>query len=149
MSTYSVKAYGKVAVESSVATADPHQLVLMLFDGALDAIRQAQSHMVAGRIAEKGAALGKALRIVEEGLKASLDGAAGGELAARLRSLYDYSVMKLLQGNLRNDGEALRNVAKLLGELRDAWSQIRTPTAVAAARAVHGEAALRAFTTAA
>ena len=105
--------------------------------------------MTEGRIAEKGAALGKALRIVEEGLKASLDGAAGGELAARLRSLYDFSVMKLLQGNLRNDGEALRIVAKLLGELRDAWSQIRTPTAVAAARSVHGEAALRAFATAA
>ncbi len=124
MNGIGAQAYKRVGVDSSVAAADPHRLVLMLFDGALEAIRQAEAHIAAGRIAEKGQALGKAVRIVEEGLKASLDRDAGGALAQRLAALYEYATMRLLQANLRNDHAALTEVACLLGGLRDAWASI-------------------------
>ncbi|MCA3220102.1 MAG: flagellar export chaperone FliS [Burkholderiales bacterium] len=125
MSNNAVRAYNTVAVESGVQSRDPHGLVLMLFDGAIEAIRQAHGHLAGGRVAQKGAAIGKALRIVEEGLRASLDKAAGGALAQQLSSLYEYMMMRLLQANLRNDGAALDEVARLLGELREGWSQIK------------------------
>jgi flagellar protein FliS len=80
--------------------------------------------MAAGRIAEKGKALGKAVRIVEEGLKASLDQRAGGALCVQLAQLYDYASLRLLQANLRNDRAALDEVDRLLGELRAAWALI-------------------------
>ena len=137
MSGLGAKAYQRIDVDSGVTAADPHRLVLLLYDGALEAIRLGAMHMVAGRVADKGQALGKAVRIVEEGLKASLDRDAGGQLAFRLLDLYDYMVMRLLQANLRNDEAALTEVATLLGDLRDAWAQIRpavsVPPTVAAA----------------
>ncbi len=118
-----------MAAESGVSGADPHQLIHMLYDGALAAIHQARAHMQAKRIADKGAAIGKAIRIIDEGLKISLDQSAGGDLATRLLELYDYLVMRLLQANLRNDETALVEVAQRLGELRDAWAKIRPAVA--------------------
>ncbi len=116
--------YRRVGIDTDVTAAPPHQLVLLLFDGALEAIRLARSHVAAGRIAEKGQALGKAVRIVEEGLKASLDRSAGGAMAGQLAQLYDYASLRLLQANLRNDRAALDEVERLLAELRAAWAQI-------------------------
>lgn len=116
--------YTQVAAESGVSGADPHQLILMLYDGALASIHQARGHLAAGRVAEKGAAIGKAIRIIDEGLKVSVDADAGGQLAQRLLSLYDYLVMRLLQANLRNEEAALTEVTRHLNELRDAWLRI-------------------------
>lgn len=124
-----INGYTRVAAESGVSSADPHQLIHMLFEGALAAICQARSHLQAKRVADKGAAIGKAIRIIDEGLKISLDRKAGGELATRLLELYDYLVMRLLQANLRNDEAALIEVAQRLSELRDAWASIRPAVA--------------------
>ncbi|HXF44728.1 MAG TPA: flagellar export chaperone FliS [Burkholderiaceae bacterium] len=132
MNGFGAQVYKRVGVDSGVAAADPHRLVLMLFDGALEAIKQAEAHIAGGRIAEKGQALGKAVRIVEEGLKASLDVNAGGALAQQLAALYDYAALRLLQANLRNDRKALAEVSALLADLRGAWASIgaaRTPAA--------------------
>lgn len=131
-----VNGYARVAAESSVGSADPHQLIHMLYDGALAAVHQARAHMQAQRVADKGAAISKAVRIIDEGLKISLDRNAGGELATRLLELYEYLVMRLLQANLRNDETALVEVAQRLTELRDAWAQIRPQVAPGAAPAV-------------
>ncbi len=132
MGGFGQRAYRATAVEGGVVAADPHSLTLMLYDGALEAVRLAQGHLEAGRIAEKGAALGKAARIVEEGLKASVDRSAGGPLALSLIELYDYLALRLLQANLRNDRKALAEVAALLGDLRAAWTQIKPAAQVAA-----------------
>jgi flagellar protein FliS len=137
MNGYGANAYRRVGVDSSVAAADPHRLVLMLFDGALEAIRLAQAHIASGNVAEKGRALGKAVRIVEEGLKASLDKDAGGPLAKQLAALYDYASLRLLQANLKNDRAALDEASRLLADLREAWARIgeRAPAAAPKAAA--------------
>ena len=142
MAGFGVKAYQSVAVQTAVGTADPHGMILMLYDGAIEAIRLAQAHMGSRRIAAKCETLGKALRIIEEGLKASVDRKAGGELADRLVALYDYITMRLLQANLRNDQKALEEARTLLGDLRSAWDQIGQT--VARSR-VASEAANRSF----
>jgi len=117
-------AYRSVALDSALPNANPIELVLMLYDGALVAIRLAAGHLKAGRIADKGAALSKAISIVDNGLKASLDHNVGGEIAGQLHSLYEYMTMRLLQANLRNDEHALDEVLRLLADLRSAWAQI-------------------------
>ena len=80
--------------------------------------------MRARQIEAKGKAIGKAARIVEEGLKAGLNLEAGGRLAADLDSLYAYVALRLLQANLRNDEAALDECARLIEPLREAWVAI-------------------------
>ncbi len=121
----------RTTVAAEVESASPHRLVLMLFDGALQAIRQARIHMGQGQIAEKGQLLGKAISIVEEGLRASLDKAAGGELAQNLEALYEYCARRLFEANLKNDPVLLDEVERLLADLREAWATIGQTSAQA------------------
>jgi len=119
-----LSAYKTIGVETGVEAADPHKLVLMLFDGAMIATQEARRHLAAGNLAERGAAISKSIMIIENGLKASLDRSAGGELAERLASLYDYMRSQLLLANLKGLDESLAEVYRLLAELRDAWAQV-------------------------
>jgi len=123
-------AYSKAGVETQVDTSSPHQLVLMLFDGALSVIATASMHMQAKRIQLKGESIGKAIDIIDGGLKACLDYKAGGELAEKLGALYEYMCIRLLHANLRNDQAALDEVSGLLKELRGAWEEIANDPAV-------------------
>lgn len=120
-------AYGKVAIDNSVEIADPHKLVLMLFDGAMLAITSAALNMRDDHpqsIARKGEAVSKAINIISNGLKASLDIEAGGDMAVKLGALYDYMCARLLHANLHNQPAALDEVSHLLAELKGAWEQI-------------------------
>lgn len=117
-------AYARVGVESAVMSASPHQLIVMLFDGAQGAIRAARIHMQAGNVAEKGKAISKALDIVNNGLSAALDTEKGGEIAERLGSLYDYVARLLLAANLHNDVESLDQAERLLEDVASAWREI-------------------------
>lgn len=126
------QSYAKVGVEVAVESADPHHLILMLFDGAISAIALAKFQMLNTQIPEKGANISKAISIITDGLKASLDMKAGGELAERLDALYDYMAQRLIWANLKNETGPLDEVSGLLTELRDAWAQIPKSQAEAA-----------------
>uniref|UniRef100_UPI000D338964 flagellar export chaperone FliS n=1 Tax=unclassified Variovorax TaxID=663243 RepID=UPI000D338964 len=121
-------AYARVGVETSVMSASPHQLIVMLFDGAKSAIGMARHHMAAGETEAKGRAISKAIGIVDNGLKAALDataaGPAGAELVANLSALYDYVVRRLFQANLHDDLQALDEAAQLLDNVASAWREI-------------------------
>ena len=119
-----IHAYSTVDAQTSVASADPHKLIVLLYDGALRALANAKLNMARGEIAAKGENISKAIMIVENGLKVSLDIKAGGELAERLAALYDYMCHRLLDANLHNRSEVLDEVRNLLVELRGAWAQI-------------------------
>jgi flagellar protein FliS len=142
-STAYASSYRNLDLETSVAQADPHKLIEMLLDGAADAIAQARSALRDGRIPAKGEATGRAVRILDEGLKASLD-PRGGELAANLKSLYQYMTHRLLQANLSNDDAKYAEVSSMLDQLRDAWkriaSQVRGSAAGTAAAPVSAAA---------
>ena len=132
----SAKSYAQVGMETGVAAADPHQLIVMLFDGALLAIAKAGSAMQQNQIAEKGQAISQAIDIIANGLQASLNFSAGDELANRLAALYDYMCTRLVHANLNNDAAALSEVGRLLGEIKSAWEEIADdPAAVSASGA--------------
>ena len=118
------KAYADTGRESDISTASPHRLIVLLFEGAETAINVAKVHAEQGNIAERGTSLSKAIEIISNGLKVSLDMKQGGELAERLASLYDYMVSRLLWANMKNDISAMKEVLSLLGEIHGAWKQI-------------------------
>jgi len=126
--TGSVHAYQQIGLETGIGSASPHQLVLMLFDGMLTAIGDARQHMKTRNTAAKGAATSKAIRIVSEGLRASLDMDRGGDIARQLYDLYDYMGSRLVEANLKNSQEILAEVSALVCELRTAWVQIGAHT---------------------
>jgi flagellar protein FliS len=115
-------------METTAFSASPHQLIAMLFEGARGAIAMARHHMGQGQAAAKGQAISKAINIVENGLKASLDadvgGLAGAKLVADLSSLYDYIVQRLMYANLRNEPLLLDEAARLLEAIASAWREV-------------------------
>lgn len=121
--------YRDIGVTTGVSEGNPHQLVAMLYDGLLEAISQARGALATRNIELKGKALGRAVRIVEEGLKAGVNLRDGGELAARLHELYGYLAVRLSEANLRNDDAALQECVRLIEPLREAWSGIAAQVA--------------------
>lgn len=119
-----IQAYATVGVESAVLSASPHQLVVLLFDGALSAMKKAAILIEQGDIPGKGQALSKAINIITNGLRAGLNHDVGGELSANLDSLYDYMTRRLLHANLHNDVSAIEEVTILLNNIADAWKEI-------------------------
>jgi flagellar protein FliS len=119
-------AYSEVGVATGVSTADPHKLILMLFEGAILQIGTAAAALENKNIPAKGLAISKAIEIITNGLKVSLDFDAGGDLAQRLGALYDYMSQRLLYANLHNSRPAMDEVVKLLTELKGAWEEIGT-----------------------
>jgi flagellar protein FliS len=117
-------AYRQVGVETSVEDASPHHLISLLFDGYMESITQARGAMRNGQIEQKGKAIGRAARIVEEGLKASLNVGEGGSLARDLHALYEYLTRRLTLANIRNDDAMLEECAQLVEPLRQAWKEI-------------------------
>jgi flagellar protein FliS len=127
-----LKAYAEVGVETGVAAANPHKLILMLFEGAILAVAAAKMHLQRKETALRGEAISKAIMIIDAGLKASLDLKAGGDMAERLFALYEYMLGRLLYANLKLRPEPLDEVSHLLSELKSAWAAIgTTPAAVA------------------
>lgn len=116
--------YQKVGLESAVMSASPHQLIVMLFDGAHSALVRARLFLEQGDLIAKGEALSRAISIIDNGLKAGLDMDVEGDLSQNLASLYDYMVRRLLLANLHNDVEGIIEVEGLLNNIADAWKQI-------------------------
>ncbi|MHB1188856.1 flagellar export chaperone FliS [Thiobacillus sp.] len=117
-------AYARVGLETGVVAASPHQLIVMLYEGAELALRMAIKHMNGGDIAKKSAAVSKASSIIQDGLRAALDLQQGGEIAQRLDALYDYMNLRLMLAHVKNEIAPLEEVLGLLQELHGAWKQI-------------------------
>lgn len=119
-----IASYRRMDLESDVLGADPHRLIVLLFDGAEAALTRAQACLAAKDINGKSDALVKAIEIINDGLVASLNLESGGELAGNLKSLYDYMVSRLIHANVHMDPVAVSEVQKLLGEIAGAWREM-------------------------
>jgi flagellar protein FliS len=120
--------YKQVGLETEVSGAGPHKLVLMLLDGAISAIKLAAIGIEKKDLPTKSAQLSKAISIINEGLRASLDHTQGGQIAGRLDSLYLFITSQLIEANLSNRAEPLKESLELLGMIQDAWKSIKSPT---------------------
>lgn len=125
VSTRSANSYRNVGLETSVSMADPHQLVSMLFDALLQSLATAKVSIQNRDIPSKGRAISRAVRILEEGLKAGLDEQRGGELATNLRNLYDYCIFRITDANLKCDVVILDEVVRLIQPVAESWNAIK------------------------
>lgn len=116
-------AYRTLSIETGVPDASPHRLIAMLFDGAVESIARARAARSRHDTAGRARAIARAVRIVDEGLKASLD-PAGGEIASNLGTLYGYIALRLSEANHSGDDSLLDEVDRLLRTVRDAWEAI-------------------------
>lgn len=127
-------AYARVGVETGVMGASPHRLIVMLYQGARQAIAQARMHLQQGNVPGRGEAIGKAIQIVESGLQQSLDLEVGGEIAQRLNALYSYMSRRLLEANIKESEAMLVEIDGLLATLEEAWIGIAPEIARMAAQ---------------
>ena len=133
-------AYAKVGLESGIVAASPHQLIVLLYEGAELSVRMAIRHIADGDLPQKAVAITKAGSIIHDGLRAALDMRQGGDLALQLSALYDYMNKRLMLAHVSNQAAPLEEVLGLLRELRQAWLQIGA-TARAAQPVPHSVAA--------
>jgi flagellar secretion chaperone FliS len=119
-------------LETRVLTADPVELIGLLYQRALDVIGDARRYLEAGDIAGRGRAISKAVAILGE-LNNSLDHKVGGQLSANLEQLYRYMMMRLTQANVRKADTPLAEVESLLTTLAQAWKQVEREHAASVA----------------
>jgi len=116
--------YTKVSLDTAIAAASPHRLVAMLFEGLFESMAQARGAIRGGDVAAKGRAIGKAVSILEEGLKGGLNLVEGGTLAKDLNDLYVYAIMRLTEANLHSDEQRIEECIRILKPLKEAWDAI-------------------------
>src|SRR5882757_5144659 len=116
-------AYAQVSAHAGVAAADPHKLIVLLMDGALERIAYARGSILQKDVGGKAQYIHHAVCILGE-LRGSLDLAKGGQIAGSLDALYDYMIRTLLMASLHNRLEDLEEVTRLLREIRGAWVAI-------------------------
>ena len=105
------------------AAANPHQLVLMLFNGLMDELVRAKSHIAARRYDRKVQSINKCIDILNA-LTSSLDFDKGGELALSLANLYDYCVYRLYDASHKLSVEHVEEVDVILRNLQDGWEKM-------------------------
>ena len=116
-------AYQSVSVHGGVANSDPHGLVLMLMDAAVERITTARGCMERGDIVRKAKLLHSCISIIAE-LRGCLDMTRGGTIAQNLSDLYEYMMRQLLRANVDNQPAPIAEVLSLIAEIRSAWVAI-------------------------
>lgn len=122
--------------ETQITTTDPGTVLLLLYQGAIDALNRAAGFMAAGNMADKGKQILKANDIINQFI-ASLDFEVGGELAHNLEGLYRFMLEQILFANAHNEAKPLTTVVSLLTTLKSGWDEA---VALQRKRAVQGAA---------
>lgn len=116
--------WNEAYLETRILSADPVELVALLYEGAIGAVEQARRHLAGGDIAARSAAISKAVGILME-LSQSVNPEAGGEISQRLVQLYDYLERRLLEANFQQADGPMEEVLRLLRVLAEGWAAVR------------------------
>ncbi len=117
------EAYQQTQVEAKAASADPHQLVLMLVDGFLDELDRIEGHLEAKQLDRKAQSVARCMDILS-GLDTALDMKKGGAIAQQLHDLYDFCGRQLFEVSLKNDPAGLAVIRKVMNDLREGWQAL-------------------------
>lgn len=100
-----------------------HQVISLLFDGALERVTQAKTCAEQGNNEDKEILVYKLVAIIN-GLRNSLNFDVGGEIALNLDSLYDYMVNKLGSSSGASEVSTLVEVRGLIEQVKGGWDAI-------------------------
>ena len=121
-------------LQTQVTTNSPGEILILLYDGAINFLNRAKEYLSANDMAGKGIYISKALDIINE-LDSCLNLEKGGELANNLHSLYFFCSSRLVMANLKKDVAMIDEVIKILNGVRGAYTAIASqPEAQAAAQ---------------
>ena len=115
--------YARQYEQTQVVTSSGVQLIVLLYDGAIQSIEIAKREIQAKNVREKARHLGRAIAIIGE-LNSVLDYEQGGDIARSLRRLYDYMLAELVEANARNNEKKLDAPLRCLNTLREAWREV-------------------------
>ena len=118
-----LKNYQSIRAHASVAAADPYRLVQLMLDNVLQRIAAARGHLERGEVARKGEQISKAIAVIGA-LSGSLNLEAGGEIAANLKALYEYSTLRLVRANALNEAAGFDEVMTLVRRIKEGWDGI-------------------------
>ncbi|HEU4975147.1 MAG TPA: flagellar export chaperone FliS [Baekduia sp.] len=116
--------------DSAVLTATPEQLVVMLYDGAVRFLRQAEVAMGEGAWLHSYEKLGRGEAIIDE-LLATLN-MDTGEIAERLQAIYIFCKRTLIEARIEREPQKVAHVVALLTNLREAWARLAEQAAARA-----------------
>ncbi len=108
---------------TNIETADPKKLVIMCYDGAIFNLKMAKERYIEKNYEAKASALSKAMLIIGE-LNGALDLEKGGDIAKNLKSIYEYVIRRLTEGDMHGDLTAFDESIHMLEELGSAWKEI-------------------------
>jgi flagellar protein FliS len=108
---------------TNVHTRSPLELVVMLYDGALQSLGEAKDAMARKDVTARTKAISRALAILTE-LQGTLNVKDGGAIAEELDRLYAFAISRLVDVTTKRDASAIDEIVKVLTPLRDGWSQI-------------------------
>ncbi len=111
-------------LQERILSADPLELVRVLYQAATRAVRKARGHLAAGEIAERARAISQAYRVLSE-LNRSLDHERGGDLSRRLARMYGYMMRRLIEANSQQSDAPLAEVLGLLATLAEGWDALK------------------------
>ncbi|MEE2001195.1 MULTISPECIES: flagellar export chaperone FliS [Alkalimonas] len=120
--SYGIKAYKSVGIKDDLAVADPHRVIQLLMQGALENMAKAKGCIERQDYAGKSATLSKAISIISA-LQGSLDMSAG-DISDNLYALYDFMLNHLILASREKSSEKVDEVVELLLTIKGAWDQI-------------------------
>ena len=109
--------------EVAIKTANPLQLIVMLYDAAICCLQEAQDQIERKDIAGRSRSINKCISIISE-LQSCLNLNAGGEIASSLDRLYDYMKRRIFKANVEQSVQPLAEIETLLENLRSAWREL-------------------------
>ena len=115
--------YGQIKNDAQTTYASPHQLMLMLFDGAIEAMSFTIGAIQNENFELRSKQNTRSITIIN-GMRECLDMETGGELADNLYSLYQYMTKELFKASFKNDVDTIQNIQTMLKDIRGSWEKI-------------------------
>ena len=127
MSAIALKAYRNTAIDARCETSNKRDLVIMMYDAAIDSIRLAREHALRQEKRAASSSTSRALSILSA-LRETLDRSQGGSVAVHLDDFYQFLMRRLVHTAGGASTEDLAECQDLLGQVREAWAAINPQT---------------------
>jgi len=121
--SYGIKAYKSVGIKDDLAVADPHRVIQLLMQGALENMAKAKGAIERKDFASKGQTIGKAIAIISA-LRSSLDLSVAGDISVNLSDLYEFMIDHLTMASRDQSVSKVNDVIDIMLTIKSAWDQI-------------------------